>query len=261
VTDGRLPWVEEGSRDGPILVLVNSLGSTMAIWDPLLEALGRDYRVVRFDLRGHGRSPTVAGPYEIADLGHDLEVVLDELSAERASVCGISIGGMGAIWLAAHAPERIDRLVVACTSARLGPPEAWADRAALVRSAGLEAIADLVARRWVTPEWARAHPDGLAHLHEMIASCEPAGYASWCGAIERMDLRAELASIEAPTLVLGGAEDRAIPVADLRALADGIAGARLEMVPGAAHIPMIEAPAVVGARILEHLGAPGGGSR
>jgi 3-oxoadipate enol-lactonase len=261
VTDGRLPWVEEGSRDGPILVLVNSLGSTMAIWDPLLEALGRDHRVVRFDLRGHGRSPAVPGPYEIADLGHDLVDLLDALDAASASVCGISIGGMGALWLAAHAPDRVDRLVVGCTSARLGPPEAWAERAALVRRAGMEAVADLVARRWVTPGWASAHPDGLARLHEMIASCEPAGYADWCGAIERMDLRMELASIAAPTLVLGGAEDRAIPTGDLDALADGIAGARLAFVAGAAHVPMIEAPLAVGARILEHLGAPGGGSR
>ena len=254
-------WVEDGPRDGPLLVLVNSLGSTNAIWDPVVAALAHDRRVVRFDLRGHGRAPAPPGPYEIADLGRDLGHLLDQLGAERAAMCGISLGAMGAIWLAAHAPRRVERLVLCCTSARLGPAEMWRDRAALVRTAGMSAVAEAVARRWVTPESALRDPARLARLAAMVASCVPEGYADWCGAIERMDLRPELASIEAPTLVIGGAEDAAIPMGDLRALADGIEGARLEVVAGAAHIPMIDAPDRLSALILAHLRAPEGGSR
>ena len=254
-------WVEDGPRDGPLLVLVNSLGSTNAIWDPVMGALARERRVVRFDLRGHGRSSAPPGPYEIADLGRDLGDVLDRLGAERAAVCGISLGGMGAIWLAAHAPQRVERLVLCCTSARLGPAEMWRDRAALVRTAGMSAVAEAVARRWVTAESALRDPARLARLVAMVASCAPEGYAAWCDAIGRMDLRPELASIEAPTLVIAGAEDPAIPMGDLRALEARIEGARLEVVAAGAHIPMIDAPDAVSALILEHLRVPEGGPR
>jgi 3-oxoadipate enol-lactonase len=266
----RVHHVEDGPAGGAPaggapLVFAPSLGSTLAMWDGQVPALAAGRRVIRFDLRGHGGSPAPPGPYEIADLGRDIVALLDGLAIERADLCGISIGGMGALWVAAHAPERVRRLILCCTSARLGPPEGWAARAILVQREGMSAVADAVAGRWVTPAYAAAHPTRSAELRAMVASVHPAGYAEWCGAIERMDLRPELGDVRAPTLVIGGGEDPAIPLADLRDLEAGIAGARLAIVPGGAHLPNLERGAEVDRLILWHLdeidrtAAPGGG--
>ena len=202
--------VSDGPPDAPALVLLDSLGSSLAMWDPQVEAFARHFRVVRFDLRGHGRSPAPAGPYEIADLGADVLALLDRLGIERAHLCGLSLGGMTALWLAEQAPERVDRLVLCCTSARLEPSEAWTARAALVRAGGTEAVADAVVGRWFTPAYAASHPDLVARMRAMIAAIDAEGYASCCEAIAAMDLRPALASVRAPTLLIAGADDPAI---------------------------------------------------
>lgn len=254
----RLHRVEDGPADGPVVVLANSLGTSLAMWDGQVPALAAGHRVIRFDLRGHGGSPAVPGPYEIADLGRDILGLLDELDLERADLVGISIGGMGAMWVAAHAPARVGRLVLCCTSARLGPPEGWAARAALVRRSGMAAVVDTVVARWLTPAGAAGDPALVARLRAMIGAVDGAAYAAWCEAIERMDLRPELAAIRAPTLVIAGAEDPAIPRADIDELVAGIGGARLAVVPGAAHLPNLEQAALVDRLIVDHLARPGG---
>lgn len=259
MTPVRLHHVEDGPPDGPVLLFADSLGSTLMTWAGQIPALAAGHRVVRFDLRGHGGSPATPGPYEIADLGRDIVGLLDELAIERADLCGISIGGMGALWVAAHAPERVRRLIVCSTSARLGPSESWAARAALVRREGMGAVADAVAGRWVTPAYAAAHPARLAELRAMVASTDAGAYAEWCGAIERMDLRPELAAIHAPTLLIAGGEDPAVPMADTRELEAGIAGARLAIVAGGAHLPNLERGEVVERLILDHIDGAGGG--
>lgn len=257
IASGRLYHVADGPSDAPVVLFAPSLGSTLAMWDDQVPALTAAHRVVRFDLRGHGRSEATPGPYEIADLGRDILGLLDELAIERADLCGISIGGMGAIWAAAHAPDRVRRLVLCSTSARLGPAESWTARATLVRREGMAAVADAVAARWVTPAWAAAHPARLAELRAMVAATDPHAYAEWCDAIARMDLRPELGAIRAPTLVIAGGEDPAIPTADIAELEAGIAGARLEVVAGGAHLPNLERSAVVDRLILDHLAGPG----
>ena len=201
-----------GPSDGPVVVLADSLGSTFAMWDPQMADLTRTFRVVRYDLRGHGGSPAPDGPYGIADLGGDLLGLLDDLEIERASVCGLSLGAMVAMWVAAKAPDRIDRLVLCATSARLGPPEMWAARAGTVLDKGVGAVADLVVGRWFTPAYAAEHPEVVDRMRAMIASCSAVGYAGCCRALERMDLTGDLASIAAPTLVIVGADDVATPV-------------------------------------------------
>ncbi|MGZ8513954.1 MAG: 3-oxoadipate enol-lactonase [Candidatus Limnocylindrales bacterium] len=246
-------WFEDGPGNGPVLLLANPLGSTLAIWDRIVGALSRDHRVVRFDLRGHGGTPASPGPYEVADLGRDLLGVIDSVGARGAAICGISIGAMGAMWLAAHAPERVDRLVLCCSAARLGTPSGWAERAALVRTAGMGAVAEAVAGRWVTPGWAAAHPEQMARLRAMVASTDGAAYAEWCLALGRADLGPELGAVAAPTLVIGGSDDPAVPPAGLRALADGIADARLAIIPGAAHSPSLEQPRAMSDLLLSHL--------
>jgi 3-oxoadipate enol-lactonase len=245
--------IVDGPAQAPVLVLANSLGTTVEMWEPQLPALAERYRVVRFDTRGHGRSPVPAGPYTIGDLGGDVLALLDELGVARAHYCGLSLGGMVGIWLAAHAPERIDRLVLCCTAARL-TPDSWAHRAAVVRAEGTGAIADLVVSRWLTPEYAARHPDLVARLRAMLAATPAEGYASCCGVIETLDLTAALPSITAPTLVLHGADDPAIPPAHGAGIAAAVPGARLTLVRDAAHLANVEQADAVTTLIVEHLG-------
>ena len=242
-----------GPDDAPVLLLGGSLGTELAMWNGQL-ALAEHLRLVRHGHRGHGASPVPPGPYEIADLARDVLALMDSLALERASYGGVSLGGMVGMWLAAEAPERIDKLVLICTSAHMPPPSYWQQRAAAVLAAGsAEPIADAVVERWLTPAFAARHPQVRAQLRAMLTATDAAGYAACCGAIERMDLRAELRRIAAPTLVISGSADQATPIAHQRAIADAIPGARHELVAPAAHLAAVEQPAAVNTLILEHL--------
>jgi 3-oxoadipate enol-lactonase len=246
--------IVDGPADAPALVLANSLGATVDMWEPQLPALAERYRVVRFDTRGHGRSAVPPGPYSIGDLGGDVLALLDQLGVARAHFCGLSLGGMVGMWLAAHAPERIDRLVLCCTSARPGAPESWAHRAATVRAEGTRAVADLVVGRWLTPEYAHRRPDLVARLRAMVTATPAEGYASCCGAIERLDLTTALPRITAPTLVLHGADDPAFAPSHGADIAAAVPGARFTLVRDAAHLANVEQPGAVTTLIAEHLG-------
>ncbi|MFL5818754.1 MAG: 3-oxoadipate enol-lactonase [Conexibacter sp.] len=231
-----------------------SLGASPTMWDPQVAAFGARLRTIRFDHRGHGRSPVPPDPYAIADLGGDVLALMDRLGLERASYCGLSLGGMVGMWLAAHAPERIDRLVLLCTAAHLPPPEGWRRRARAVRSAGtVAAVADAVLPRWVTPAFAAARPERVAALRAMLVGTPPAGYAACCEAIATLDLRAALPRIAAPTLVIAGREDLATPPAHAEAIAAAVRGARLELLSPMAHLGNVEQPDAVSALILDHL--------
>jgi 3-oxoadipate enol-lactonase len=244
-----------GPAGARVLVLSNSLGTDMRMWDPQVEALSRHFRVVRYDTRGHGRSPVPPGPYTIDDVGRDVVALLDRLGVKRASVCGVSLGGMTAIWLGANAPERVDRLVPCCTSAFLPPASAWAERAAMVREAGTtEVVADAVVARWLTPSGAERDPELVSELRAMLVGMPAEGYASCCQVVEKLDLRERLASIAAPTLVIAGADDPAIPVEHMRELASGVPGARLEVLEGAAHLANLERADAVTRLVIEHCG-------
>ncbi|WET77834.1 3-oxoadipate enol-lactonase [Amycolatopsis sp. QT-25] len=248
--------VAEGPADGPAVVLSGSLGSDHRMWEPQVKPLvARGFRVIRYDTRGHGASPVPPGPYTLADLGGDLLALLDEHDAERAHVVGLSLGGMTGMWLGVHVPDRIRSLVLCCTSAKLGPPGMWADRAKTVRENGTAAIAEAGVGRWLTADYAAAHPDRAGYLREMIASVPAEGYAASCAAIERMDLVDELPGIAARTLVIAGADDPATPVEHAEVIAGGIPDARLEVVEGAAHLGSFEQPERFTALILEHLEA------
>ena len=252
----ELHHAESGPRDAPAVVLGSSLGTTLDMWAPVLGPLERSHRVVRFDHRGHGGSPVPNGPYEIADLGGDVLALLDRLELERCAYVGVSLGGMVGLWLAAHAPARITRLVAVCSSAHLPPPEPWAQRAAKVLAAGdVAAVADAVLARWFTPAYARSHPEVLGWVAAMLRGTPAAGYAACCGVIERLDLRGELARITAPTLVVGAAGDHAIEPEHSRAIAAGVAGARLEVLSDGAHLAAIECADEVAALIEAHLEA------
>jgi 3-oxoadipate enol-lactonase len=244
----------DGPPEALPLLLGNSLGTTTAMWQPLAPLLGERFRLVRFDHRGQGASPVPNGPYDIADLGEDVLALLDELEIERAAYCGVSIGGMVGLWLAANAPERVESLIACCTAAHFGDPEPWAQRAATVIAAGSTApIVDAVVGRWLTPGFAAGHPDVVAALRAQLLASPVDGYAACCGVLERLDLRAALERVRAPTLVIAGAQDEAIPAEQGERIAEAIPGARFELLSPAAHIPMAERPDAVADLILEHL--------
>jgi 3-oxoadipate enol-lactonase len=242
-------------EDAPVVVLSNSLGTTHAMWDPQVAALAERFRVVRYDTRGHGRSPVPQGPYCIDDLADDLLDLLDRLGVEKAHLVGLSLGGMTAMRLAARNPERVDRLVVLCTSALLGPAQGWLDRAATVRARGTEAVAEGVVDRWYTAAYAQAHPDRVTAARAMVSAQPAEGYASCCEAIAAMDLTGDLPDITAPTLAVAGADDPATPPEHLERIAAAVKDGRLLVVPQSAHIASQEQPEAVTQAVLEHLTA------
>jgi 3-oxoadipate enol-lactonase len=243
----------DGPEDAPTVVLSNSLGSTPAMWDPQFPALAERFRVVRYDHRGHGRSPVPPAPYELANLGADVIALLDRLGLERVHWCGLSLGGMVGMWMAINAPARIDRLVLCCTSARLGPPEMWADRAATVRAQGVDAIADAGIERWLSPGFIEREPEMAAEIRAMLVATPAEGYAACCGVIERMDQVPELGEIRAATLVIAAEEDPATPPEHGALIASTVPGAQLAVVKDARHLATIEQPAAMTELILGHL--------
>ncbi|MPY97612.1 MAG: 3-oxoadipate enol-lactonase [Actinophytocola sp.] len=252
-----LHYVSDGPADGDVVVLSGSLGSDVRMWQPQVEPLAAaGYRVVRHDHRGHGDSPVPPGPYTLDDLGADAIALLDTLDVPRVHWVGVSLGGMLGMWLAAHRPDRIASLTACCTSAKLGPPETWSDRARTVTEHGTGAVAEAVVARWFTPAFASAHPDRIDVYQRMVAATPAEGYAGCCRAIERMDLLDVLGDITAPTLVVAGAEDPATPPEHGRRIADGIPGARFEVVEGAAHLGNVEKPDAVTSLLLAHLKEP-----
>lgn len=246
--------VVTGREDGPVVVLSNSMGADLRMWDGVLPALEEHFRVVRYDTRGHGQSPEVPGPYSMDDLADDVVALLDRLGLEKAHLVGLSLGGMTGIRLAARAPERVDRLVLLCTGAFLEVGPAYTERAAQVRSQGTGSVAEGVVSRWFTPDHLEQHPDVRAFHEAMCAATSPEGYAGSCEAIAAMDLRPDLPHIEAPTLAIAGADDPATPPSYLREIADGVPDGRLVVVPDAAHLAAAQQPEAVAAAILEHLG-------
>lgn len=225
------------------------------MWDPQVSALADRLALVRVDVRGHGLSPAPSGAYSIPELGMDVVATLDEMGIERISVCGLSIGGMIGMWLAANVPARVDRLILICTSSHMpAAADAYRERARVVRAQGsTESIADGVIDRWFTPSWAERHPDTVDAYRRMLCGIPAEGYAGCCEALAALDLRAALPLIAAPTLVIAGAEDRATPPAHAEAITAAIPQARLELLGGAAHLGSVQRPDAVTRLIGEHL--------
>jgi 3-oxoadipate enol-lactonase len=245
-------WIA-GSPAMPTVVLSHALGSSMAMWDPQLAPLTAVRQVVRYDQRGHGESPVPPGPYTIEMLGRDLIHLLDRLGLPRVSFCGLSMGGMVGMWLAAHAPERIDRLVLCCTAARMQRPEDFAARAETVRRQGMSAVVDAVLGRWFTRDFAVQHPQTVASIRAIFLATSPEGYASACEALAVMDLRDLLPNIVAPTLVIAAAEDQSTPPDQSREIASKIRQAQLVIIPEAAHLANVGQPEAVSEAILRHV--------
>jgi 3-oxoadipate enol-lactonase len=239
-------------RDAPVLMLGNSLGTSTAVWDRQVPDLRRSFRLLRFELPGHGGAPAWPGPYTISDLGAGVLALLDSLGVARAGFAGMSLGGMIGMWLAAAAPDRIAALGLVCTSAYLPPADGWLDRAATVRANGMGSVSAQVVSRWFTPGYAAREPAVVGSVRSMLDEADPEGYAGCCEAIAAMDLRAGLADVGAPTLVLAGAADPATPPGHGADIAARIAGARLQVLPDAAHLAAVSSAAAVTTALLAH---------
>jgi 3-oxoadipate enol-lactonase len=231
----------DGRDDLPLLVLSHGLGLDLTMWAPQMTALTREFRMLRYDTRGHGASPPSAGPLTIETLGRDALALLDRLGIDRAHFCGYSMGGMIAIWLGINAPERLDKLVLAHTAALIGERSMWDARIATVNAHGMRAISDAAMQRWFTPDFLAARSpvvDALKHVFEQTPAD---GYVQCCAAIRDGDFRAGIARIETPTLVLSGTLDTATTLVDGRFLAENIAGAKFVQIESA-HLSNIERP-------------------
>jgi 3-oxoadipate enol-lactonase len=243
----------DGPADAPVVVLSNSLGSTLEMWAPQVAPLTQRFRLLRYDHRGHGRSEVPPGPYTIGELAGDVLELLDSLGLDRVSFCGLSMGGMIGMRLAAEAPARVDRLVLSCTSAHLPPPELWVERAATARGGGIGELADGAMERWFTPAFRAEQPDTVARIREQVATTPAEGYAACCEAIRDWDFRDRLGTIEAPTLVIAAAHDPSTPPEHGEAIARAIPGAGMRILPGAAHLANVERPETFTEAVLAHL--------
>lgn len=229
----------DGPADAPALLLCNSLGTRLEMWDMQMPNLTREYRVIRFDNRGHGLSEAPEAEYAIEDLGLDALGVLDYFAIERAHFCGLSMGGMVGQWLGTNAGHRLNKLVLSNTAAYMGPPSGWSGRMALVAEHGMSAITEAVVERWFTEDFRRDHDDRIEPIRAMLLSTKPHGYVGCCAAIRDMDQRTTIAAIDVPTLVIGGLYDPATPPACSEEIAGAVTGAELVMLP-AAHLANVE---------------------
>jgi 3-oxoadipate enol-lactonase len=227
------------TADRPVLLLSNSLGTDLSMWEPQLSSFARHFSLLRYDTRGHGQSSVTPGPYTIEQLGHDVLALIDALELDRVHFCGLSMGGMIGQWLGAHAPERLHSLVLADTAAQSGNADFWNGRINTALQGGMDAVIPDILGGWFTESFAASHPKEIAGITALLRATRPEGFAACCAAIRDMDQQATAASIRVRTLVACGKHDVATPPSASRFLLDHIPGAE-ELVLDAGHISNIE---------------------
>lgn len=229
-----------GDATRPAIVFSNSLGTNFSMWQPQIDFLGESHFVICYDTRGHGASSTPQGPYSIDQLGRDVVNLLDHLQIEKATFCGISMGGVTGQWLAIHKAERFSHVVVCNTAAKIGQEQAWLDRAALVREQGLAPIASTAAGRWFTKAFIQSNPDIVEKLSNDLGAGSTEGYASCCEALAKADVREKLKDINVPVLIVAGKQDPVTTVKDGEFMQQHIVDSQLFEI-NASHISNIEA--------------------
>ena len=249
----ELKHYEQGDPAAPAVLLAPSLGTTLAMWDTLAEDLARDFRVIRFDIRGHGASPAPEGPYTMTELAGDVVALADALEVDRFAFVGLSLGGAIGQVLALEHPERLSALVLACTGPVFGDPDTWRERAARVRAEGMGWLDGPTRERWFTPEFRAAEPKAVDEVVGMLTSANRVGYAACCDALAEFDVTADLGRITAPTRVVAGSADPVSGPAAARLLVEGIPGSDLVTIEGVAHIANVAAPAAFDLAVREHL--------
>lgn len=252
IDGARIRYRLDGPIGAPFLMLSNSLGTNLDMWEPQLPALSRRLRVLRYDSRGHGLSEVTPGPYDIDRLARDVVGLLDELRIERTDFCGLSLGGMVGMWLGVHAPQRLGRLVLCNTAPRIGSAERWNTRIDAVNKGGVPAIADALLELWLTRRFRDAFPEQAERMRAMLVATPAAGYVASCAAVRDMDQWTGLSRIASLTLIVAGTHDVVTPPAEGRRMAELIAGSKLVELD-AAHISNVEAPERFAAEVLAFL--------
>ena len=247
-----LNYEVDGDPQKPWLIFAHSLGASLAMWEPQAEALRDTYCVLRYDGRGHGKSSVPTTGSVIEDLAEDVLALADHVGAERFCFCGLSLGGLVGQWLGLHAPQRLEKLVLCNTAARIGSAEGWSERIAVVESQGVEAIVEGGLQRWFTPRLFSQRADIVERFRAMILATPPAGYVSCCAALRDTDLRQELHGVSVPTMVVCGTHDPVTTVAEAKFMANAIAGARL-LELDSAHLSNVEQSAAFNHGVREFL--------
>ena len=242
----------EGDEDAPALMLSNSLGTDLHMWDDQAGEFTEHFRLIRYDRRGHGKSGAPAGPYSFDRFGRDIIAILDELEIDKVNWCGLSMGGMDGQWLGANAPDRVEKLVLANTNFYYADKAPWADRIKFIREKGLDALVGTNMERWFTKGFRERTPQTIERMTEMFLSSNQNGYVACVEAIRDMDFRASNPRIAAPTLVIAGQHDPATPPAWNEAIAQQIKGAKLTQLD-AAHISNVEQPQAFADAVLDFL--------
>ncbi|MFC3939580.1 3-oxoadipate enol-lactonase [Pseudomonas gingeri NCPPB 3146 = LMG 5327] len=255
LAEGQLNYQLDGPEGAPVLVLSNSLGTDLGMWDTQLPAFAEHLRVLRYDTRGHGRSLVTEGPYSIEQLGRDVLALLDALQIERAHFCGLSMGGLIGQWLGIHAGERLHKLIVCNTAARIGDPDMWNPRIETVLrdgEAAMRALRDGAIARWFTPDFAAAYPERVTPITDMLAATSPQGYAANCCAVRDADFRDRLSAIQVPLLVISGSEDAVTPPSGGVFIQQHVQGAEYAEFH-AAHLSNVQAGDDFSRRVLDFL--------
>jgi 3-oxoadipate enol-lactonase len=252
----QLNYELTGLEAVPVLMLSNSLGTDLRMWDAQLASFEQHYRVLRYDMRGHGASSVPPGPYTMDQLGNDVLGLLNMLDIPRVHFCGLSIGGAIGQWLGIHAAPRLHKLILCNTAAKIGTEQTWNSRIADVNQHGLQAIADATMQRWFTPGFRSANPSAgtfqIQMMRDTLLAVDPIGYTASCAAIRDIDQREAVGRIEAPVCIIAGSQDPVTTVADAEFLRSHIPGAELHILP-AAHISNVEAHELFNTTVLNFL--------
>ena len=255
IQEGELNYRLDGPQGAPVLVLSNSLGTDLGMWDAQIPAFTEHFQVLRYDTRGHGQSLVSEGPYSIEQLGHDVLALLDTLNIERAHFCGLSMGGLIGQWLGIHAGGRLNKLVVCNTAAKIGEAAMWNPRIEMVLRYGPAAMAglrDASIARWFTEDYAQAHPEQVKRITDMLAATSPQGYAANCAAVRDADFRDQLGAIKVPLLIIAGTEDAVTPPSGSHYIQEHVPGAQYAEFY-AAHLSSVQAGDAFSQRVLAFL--------
>lgn len=248
-----IAWTSAGVPTEHTLVLVHSLGGDSKMWRDQVEGLGDDHRLVIVDVRGHGRSDAPPGPYSLETLGGDIVAAVDAAEVGEFSICGLSLGGLIAMWVTIHHAHRVRSLIASNTAAKVGTAAGWGERIRMVGAEGMAGIADRVVGNWFSPGFAGRDPDRWAQALAAFLATDQGGYIGCCAALATADLRGDVGSIAVPTLIIGGELDPSTPPVDAEWLHDRIAGSQLKILPGAAHLTNLEQPQSFTASVREFL--------
>lgn len=239
LADAQIHFSLEGQPSQPALILSNALGADFSMWDRQIPEFSKSFRVLRYDTRGHGKSSVTHSPYSIELLAKDVLAIADSQQFERFYFCGLSMGGQIGMWLAENAPQRLNKVVLCSTAAKIGATDMWNARIATVLKEGMKDVAAAAIERWFTAAFRAKNPSVVAKIHKTLETTSPQGYAACCAGLRDFDFRKDLKGVRTPTLILSGTHDPATTPADGQFLANHISGARYAQLNGA-HLSNIE---------------------